>query len=1282
MSKNLTKKIIIISIISVMIFSLFSNNVFAYYTKNTTSGVNRTIAINDMPKNTTNIEISGVSVSLNNNSECIVNVIFKETIPKHSKNLILTKDVYYPHFLISVPLQPAYEYPSRMNTFVSKTHNNKPRTEVMKNSNGKAQTYLEKVVTFNKTYSIKMPKDVSKDLCIDNPVGKLDIYVFIPNTSGGGLYNSVYHHMKPDNKNISYKIWHSDLRDGKTHLYKIGLFGNIYKPTDSTGRYVVDYLYNADYAYGVDISGLNTPKSEEGKYSCKKLNDAYGKDGYCYVPTTEGYFRPYLYNYDYGYTCISNLPTNKNKFIVHNPEYLDLKTMNAELGSKLEVTFTELKYIGDWSTLNDSKSYPTKIIEKMKKDIADCKVNKATTSKQTPIPKAPTNLDCSSCPGYEKSKSYPSSQTINGKNYTPGSICYKCNENDLTKVSRCDPSTGNLLGDKEMPQALLKEICPELLESVGLDEETLNKLTKEIEDSLADLIEEDLKKLTASEIELPGPITEIVNFGEIQSTVRTVFLCDYNNITTLEKRLGLTYNNDNANYLFEKNEKSYFSTNYISENQVNINIDPKLFKSANFFKEVNDYANICFIGDFDILELNDSKYYIKSKEIFKFTNGEVISTLKILDNKKIEICINRPTRTLTDTEKIIDNKVYLDSDLKKEAVLKIKKSNKFWFDKTVKEIKISLSTELSPMGCADKDNSLNIEEGYHEEKTPEKAPTTYNFSDGSCYNPKETQKTGLTGEDNFLKYGFDKFSFIYDEEVIPHSEFDYGNYYADQDQLKVALYKKAKIIEKKQTIILEGITFRKTEDNKVAENWILRSSDMLANTSKNTNLDGFVYSDNPEDYLKTLTIVFDSMPKELTQFILIDVNFNTRNYPQYNSVLTTEKITEKINKLSGNENHKYLSEKSTTPKPDNTEYDIHYYQMTVETFVKNQKTFREYILSKPNDESFKRENILFMQQFMESLFMSYGDAVSHALINTKPFGSLDSGLTKKIFTEVKFMSEVDKPIELDKDSEVKEINSPGLYMFEIKVDNKGKYSYSVKETTHSIRTYFDYYNLSNYKSAKDNPYGSYKENPLFTNPINAMYFEYSKIPFYINYQKTKFGEKFKNAFVYEDYTNWSEIQNGYIFSLETNDKGIEKMVFKDIRPIKINSSQDYTYKYLKPNNTYSDNITKKSDKDTIFVFLNNDNKNPQLVLTSNNELSLNWTVVPEVKDGKYIYNIPSSIKSKNKPAYIDQDMFSGIETNRIGFTLALISLDKMCFNISNNKLDVWLNPEYAEKVSE
>lgn len=1202
------------SIFIIFILLLISANVFAISTKNTATAADRTGALASIPKNITNIEIKGASVALNSNSECVVNITFKEPIPVKSNN---SNQHFYPHFLISIPLKDKGEYPRKMSDFIV-DHSNNERTKTYLNNNNQAYMYLIKKTTFSNSYSLVLPANVAKNFCNNPENSQLDVYVFVPTTSGLGLFNSVYFHYKPiNNKYITVFHRHEDIGGSSHQFSMVGLYGNLYKPTDSTGKFIIEYFYNVDYAYGVSVK---TKVIEDTK--CKTLNDELGSKGYKFIPNSSDWFHARLYNEDPHYVCVSCMPNNPQmQFVAYNPKN---KTDYA---------------VYDWEDYSYN-NYPKDLISKFRTEMGCFDSKKSQT-----ITAAPTNLTCEThCFGYEKSKNYPSGLVIGNTRYDAGALCYKCNA-DGTTAERCDPATGKKLGTANLNKALKNEICPEIEINIELPD-----ISSEIDKELKELIANNPPILEYNKQELQ-------TFGEIQTTTNVLFDCSVQK-TTLSERKKVKYNNNNARY---SSSEGIVTLNYLSNN-IDITISDSFLKRTYNFLQTKDYATACLLIPVDAEELREANRYIKEGESGIITNGNVISTVKVLPGKKLELCINRPVTILSDSERVIQNKTYLDNKNKKK-IFAIKQNKKWWFDKKIQEFTITLNATLEPLGCIDRSAATVSDTP----KFVSKIGTT-----GSCYNPQGTELIGLTGEENYKKYGFDKLFLIYDEEAIFHNNFDYGQYYVDQDQLKVALFNKAKIIEEKQTIALDGITFKKTEDNKIAENWLLYLSDMKTNIAKKLITSDFIYSEDPDQYLNTLIAAMENVPEDLRKFIILDFKIDTKSDTMFNTYYVEDKeIKERVDKLSGNSNLNYLTEKLPVEYYPEAKTHVVYYQMTLDSFIKNQKIFKEYINSKPTDSNFKIKNIIFLKQFIETVDVYYGDAVSHALINTKTFGPLNSGLTKEIFSSVKFMSYTNKPVELATDSEVKEINAPGLYLFEIQTDGS-KIKYLVKNTTTETKKYLDYYNMPEH--------ADYKKNILLTTPLNATYFDYTKVPFGKKSNNFGDGAPIKPT-VYEGYEKWSEVQDGYIFSMITNGSNIEKMYFKDIRPIQIYASQSYSYKYLKPNNSYSNTMSKESGKDTIFVFLNHGKRDPQLVLTSSQELNLNWAVTPEIKDGVYTYNIPNSIQSKEDSELIYSDMFSGIETNNVGFTVSLITKDRTCFNSIGNSFQIWLNPEYTIKTN-
>ncbi|HNW05935.1 MAG TPA: hypothetical protein PK655_02985 [archaeon] len=737
-----------------------------------------------------------------------------------------------------------------------------------------------------------------------------------------------------------------------------------------------------------------------------------------------------------------------------------------------------------------------------------------------------------------------------------------------------------------------------------------------------------------------------------QETTISLFDCSSEK-TPLSERLKLKYNNDNAMYISPEN---VVTLNYSSTN-IDITVSDKFLKYRHNFLQTGDYATSCIIIPIDAQELKEANRYIKQGDTGTLVNGNVISTINVLQGNKLELCINRPVTTLNDSERIIQNKSYLDNKNKKK-VFTIKQKRKWWFDKKIADFTVTLNVNLEPLGCIDKDAVTTPED------TSEFLPKTETA--GTCYNPHGTAITGLTGEENYEKYGFDKLFFTYEEQGIAHNSFDYGEHYVDQDQLKYALFLKGKLLEQGQTITLDGITFTKSEKNAILPNYLLYFDSKKMNIQANNLITSeFTYSSDPEIYYNTIISTLNKIPEELRKFVIIDVILNDKEDSVFLSNLTESQIKERIKIISGNSNYSYSPQKEETDKAN-----YYGYQISMYSFLNNQAKFKEYIKSKPKDNNFKATNLVFLKQLMENIDIYYGDSVTPVLINTKPYGSLETGLTKEIFESVRFMSNIDKQIKLATDSEIKQIDSPGLYVFDLKLDGKN-ITYNVKNADDQTKKFLDYYNQP------EN--ADYKKNALFTNTINAMYYDYGDLP--IRLHDGKYGEKSKSVTVYKDFSDWPKIQNGYVVSFKLNNNKLEDIIFKDIRPIQITAPSGYTYKYINKNGRYSEPANRTGAfKETLFVFLENKEKEPQLILTSSSPISLNLPISPNTSDGIYTYNIPKSIKSDNPQGkFIYSDLFSGIETNNIGFTMSLVTKDRVCFNITEDSINFWLNPEYTFK---
>lgn len=856
-----------------------------------------------------------------------------------------------------------------------------------------------------------------------------------------------------------------------------------------------------------------------------------------------------------------------------------------------------------------------------------------------------------SCPGlcgdgFFASRYYPKNLILGNLKYNgSGAICYKCNA-EGTHATRCDSRNGLSLGllnlSTDAGKIIKQEICPDLIN---------------IDIALPELNIEDLP---VEEIDLVAMNLELKEIGKIYEATKGMFDCSVTEKTTIQERLNLTYNNSNAFYRINDGTRNDVLFDY-SSSDINVTINKNRLNTKYFFTQEKDYSTACFIEPLNLPELtSNSKRYIVRKNS-TIQNGKVIARLNVLpDGKRIEICINRPIEVLTESESKFINSKFLET-------FTIKQKRTLWFPKKITDITFTLNAELDRFGCPQKLT------GNQEQSQISGSFLNAASGEGSCYNPHGTQITGLTGMDNFEKYGFDKLLFIYDIDGIKHNSCDYGEKYCDQDQLKVALLKKAKLIEDQKTISFDEIVFKRSEDNKIEQNTNIYLTD-LRNKINLDNLisNDFIYSENPEDYLITLTTHLNKIPEELRKFIILDLTFTNKTNKTYVVSLAEEDIKEKVNKLSGNVNHNYLTQEleETNAKEYLTSemQDIFSYQINLDVFLRNQEVFRSYLNSNKDDFIFNSQNIVFLTQLIENMRIYYGDAITPTLITTKTYGSLENGLTKDIFEKINFINDLDKKIELLENSEVKQIESPGLYLYELKLENSS-IKYLVKNTCVETKKFIDYYNLSLLEN--------YKENLLFTHPINAIYKDYIGIPFKFN--DAVFGVTGGPATVYRNYDNWNEVQDGYIFNIISNGSGIENIIFKDIRPIQMTSTSSYNYSYLRSNGRYSNLINKEQGKETVFLFLTAERNNPQLIIESSSEINFNTPFSFENKGSKKVYNLPSNLMTEDQTIIDQDDLFSGVETSNIGYFLSLIKHNKVCFNLENNKINFWLNPERVSR---
>lgn len=659
------------------------------------------------------------------------------------------------------------------------------------------------------------------------------------------------------------------------------------------------------------------------------------------------------------------------------------------------------------------------------------------------------------------------------------------------------------------------------------------------------------------------------------------------------------------------------------------------------------------IGGVQYFSIGDVNANLNPKKTYRYTDGKTteIMTIKVRRNpeiteKTLRIDSDEGNSSIAGKLTNIRKDYYdLGKAINLTALLGITYSNPR-LSKDEMEVELTLTDKLQWLSYIDSfaDTSSALEgqtqadtSGTTTPGTPGASSTSFTeyfsgsdvLNPGECYDPKGFRKQGLTGEENFKKFGFNRLLFTYNETDITYNICDYGRIYCDQDQLRISMSKKADLYKSNKTVLLDGVYFLQ-DGTKIAANPYLENGEnpidqttietIMSNTSFN-NL-------GSNEIAQKLKSVLDNVPAELRKFTIIEVMISAEP-----NTLSNTDITKYINLVSDNNIHKSM--------------DV--YQMTVDSFLRSEGNLNA-IINNPATSAEEQAKIAeFLYQYLNTMQLYYGDTISPFIINAKTYGPLNSGTTKAVFGATQFMSGA-WAVNLDTTSPVTEIATPGTYNITLKTigDNK-QLTYAAQKINSKV---LDYYNNNT----------DYKTNIFFTNPTNAYYHNYAGIVF-----KNTFSGITKATSVFTNYTaGFDKIQDGIILNIPTNQTN---MSFKDIRPLQILATGPYKAEYL-VNGKYSSKDVSET-KNTIFIFqkINDTTKgiDYQLKTSSNQEIKFNISpsILSSTKNYTHIYGVLKDTSSSSS--------FTKEETSSVKAMVDGISSQTMCFNF-NNGFMLWYNP--------
>ncbi|MFA5745458.1 MAG: L,D-transpeptidase [archaeon] len=481
-------------------------------------------------------------------------------------------------------------------------------------------------------------------------------------------------------------------------------------------------------------------------------------------------------------------------------------------------------------------------------------------------------------------------------------------------------------------------------------------------------------------------------------------------------------------------------------------------------------------------------------------------------------------------------------------------------------------------------------------------------------------------------FGMNRLFFEWDESKIYSGIFDYGEYYIDQDQFRIASSKKLDYIKSREFTELGGIKLRLGKNKLIARTFTSLDFDINSQANKITNT-------TIDDSLAQTKEILLALPEPLTKLTVVDLyNWQPK---------VTDKDFDKYFSVVYLPNEYYKS----------TDYHTHY-QFTIESYLNNQQNQLAYF-SDANNQKDSQLRYLYNQSQVISGFTNifYAEGLDYYIYNFKPFGALDAE-TNNILTNkyTPFLSN-NWTLNLDNYNSVIQIFDPKTYVIRLEIADADKKdaNYSIEEITDSLFLgSIDYYS--------NNSYFAY--NNLFKETINPVSYNYNNELFISKSNSVKSGIE-----ITEKIEDYSDIQDGYILNI--NSKGVETsnkyplVITEDyLNTLNVSVVQDGHYNnYTKTlisqeQEQLNGGIGGKQQTTIIYPYSKPNLKMAPILLKSNSPLLFNWVDVDfDKNETEYIYKINGTDNQKQN----------------ISSIIADISLGNKCFVFKDDEFLVWNN---------
>lgn len=492
----------------------------------------------------------------------------------------------------------------------------------------------------------------------------------------------------------------------------------------------------------------------------------------------------------------------------------------------------------------------------------------------------------------------------------------------------------------------------------------------------------------------------------------------------------------------------------------------------------------------------------------------------------------------------------------------------------------------------------------------EKKPITEYLSakENVCLLPDGSKISGFTN-DSLEVFGLDRLYFEWNDK-IPSDLFDYGEYYVDQDQFRIAVSKKIDAITNNNYIEIGNIKYKKGKNNLISKAGVYIEQDLSKITDLSTN-------NSIIESLEFSIAVLNSIPEEYRKLTILDL---TNNEPD----VSDSEFNRLLQEILGGNYYKF------------TDYHTHH-QITLEKYLSSINNFK---VSRVNNDIYSK--LLYGLEYKTQGYSNiyYSEGLNYFIYNIKPFTEETTGILNNEHTQMFGNYWKLNLIDLNNTIEPKTVV---VNVSEITPESKrAKIIFNNPSTNLYVNYYFENQYFSN--------------NPLFLKTINALSYNRGNI-----FENTSsFTSKLPEVI-----QNYNNLQDGYIVSI---DSAHSDFIINLTKPVIITkgAGEEILVKYYNGREyvNYTNNLTTINNsredfatKETLVIYPpKSENINYPIIIESQSPLIFNSEVFESTENGKHIYRLNK--ENQNLRFF---ELINDVYNN------------EACFSISENQFSLWKN---------